>query len=101
MEWLIVAIRLLAGELTRAALCFGGIANASLGRFFVVAAHFHFAEEPFALHLFLQRTKCLVDIIITDNNFYQKDIPPSKNRIKKVNRTNYHSSKRGSLCQKQ
>lgn len=74
---LVILIRILTGELARAALGFRSLTNAGLGRFFIMTAHLHFTEETFTLHFFLQRAKCLIDVIITNYNFNQGNIPPS------------------------
>lgn len=75
---LIVTICVLTRELARAAFGFGGLADAYFRRLFIMPAHLHLAEKAFALHLFLQHAERLVDVIITDNDFYQKNVPPSR-----------------------
>lgn len=67
---LIVLIRSLAGKLTGPADRFSGAADAFFRGFLKMAAHFHFTENTFALHLLFQRAQCLIDIIVAHNNFY-------------------------------
>src|SRR3974390_3081476 len=50
-------LQLFAGELTGAANRFRLLPDPSLGRFFVMAAELHFAEDALALHLLLQHPK--------------------------------------------
>ena len=38
----------------------------ALGRLFKVPTQFHFTEDAFALHFFLERFKSLIDIVVTD-----------------------------------
>ena len=38
-----------------------------------MAAHLHFTEDAFALHLFLQRFQRLIDIVVADENLYQAE----------------------------
>jgi hypothetical protein len=40
------------------------------GRFFVMFAQPHFAEDAFALHLPLQYLERLIDIVVTDENLH-------------------------------
>ena len=44
--------------------------HSPLGGFFVVAAKFHLAEDPLALHLLLQHLEGLIDIVVTDENLH-------------------------------
>jgi hypothetical protein len=60
------ALRALAGQLAGTANGFGLFAGALLGRLLIVSAHLHFAEDAFALHLFLERAKRLVNIVVAD-----------------------------------
>jgi hypothetical protein len=69
---LVVPFGLLTGQLARSALSFCGLTDTGFGRFFVVAAHLHFTEESFALHLLFQGTERLIDIIVAYDNFNQK-----------------------------
>jgi hypothetical protein len=75
-EKLIVSVGIFTGELTRAALGFCGLTDAGFRRLFVMLAHFHFAEKAFALHFFLERAERLVDVIIADDDFYQRGCTP-------------------------
>src|SRR5580704_8537960 len=65
-----LALQLLAGELAGAADGFGLLADALLGRFFVMTAQLHLAEHALALHLLLQHPQRLVDIVVTDENLH-------------------------------
>lgn len=56
----------LASELTGATNGFCLFASALFRWLFVVAAHLHFAEDTFALHLFLESAESLINIIIAD-----------------------------------
>lgn len=38
----------------------------AFGRLFKVPTQFHFTEDAFALHFFLERFKSLIDIVVTD-----------------------------------
>src|SRR3984893_1882612 len=64
------ALQALAGELARPANCFRLLARFSFGRFFVVTAKLHLAEDALALHLFLQRLEGLIDVVVTDKNLH-------------------------------
>lgn len=64
---------MLARQFTGAALSFCSFANASFRRFLIVTTHFHLTEEAFTLHLLLKRAKCLINVIITYNDFNQKN----------------------------
>ncbi len=57
-------------QLAGAANGFSGFAGAAFGGFFEVAAQLHFAENAFALHLFLERLQRLVDIVVTNENLH-------------------------------
>ena len=63
-------LQLFAGELTDAADGFRLLPDSPLGRFFVMAAELHFAEDALALHLLLQHPKGLVDIVVTYENLH-------------------------------
>src|SRR6185312_5059154 len=72
-------LQLLAGQLARAAHGLGLFAGLLLGGLFIVTAELHLAENPFALHLLLQRLEGLVDIIIANENLHAAS--SSMNRI--------------------
>ncbi|MDF3025615.1 MAG: hypothetical protein K0R10_2976 [Alphaproteobacteria bacterium] len=40
-----------------------------------MAAQFHFAEQSFTLHLFLQCAQCLVDVVIAYDDLYDGNHP--------------------------
>src|SRR5215472_4792255 len=63
-------LQLFAGELTGTADGFRLLPDSPLGRFFVMVAELHFAEEPLTLHLLLQRPEGLVDIVVTNENLH-------------------------------
>lgn len=48
----------------------GLLARFALRRLLIVAAHFHFPENPFALHLLFQGAQGLIDIVVTDENLH-------------------------------
>jgi len=64
------ALRPLAGQLANAADGFCLFARTLLGRLFVEVTHLHFAENAFALHLFLKSAERLIDIVIPDKNLH-------------------------------
>src|SRR5262245_56591176 len=66
-----LALRLLAGKLPRPADGLGLLAGALLGRFFVIVAELHLAEDAFALHLFLQSPQGLIDIVIANDDLHE------------------------------
>ncbi len=47
-----------------------------------MTAHFHFTEQPLALHLLLQRAQSLIDVIVADYYFYQAAYLPSRIMLK-------------------
>jgi hypothetical protein len=73
------ALQLLARQLACAAHGFRLLARLLLGGLFLVTAELHLAENPFALHLLLQRLEGLVDIIIANENLHAAS--SSMNRI--------------------
>ena len=79
IDRLIVSLGIFASQFTGAALGFGGLADACLGRFFIMPAHFHFTKQAFALHLLFECAQRLIDVIIADNNFYQRKYTPFSN----------------------
>jgi len=69
------ALHPLADELAGAANGFSLLASAFFRGFFVEFPALHFPESPFALHLFLQHFKGLVDIIVAHNDLNQGEPP--------------------------
>ena len=65
-----LALQLFAGELAGAADGFRLFPDSPLGGFFIMAAEFHLAEYPLALHLLLQHPEGLVDIVVADENLH-------------------------------
>src|SRR5262249_60684524 len=65
-----LALHALARELARPADRFRLFARLLFGGLFVMAAKLHFAEDPLALHLLLQRLEGLVDVVVTDENLH-------------------------------
>jgi hypothetical protein len=63
-------LQLFAGELTGTADGFRLLSYSPFGRFFVMTAELHFAEEALTLHLLLQRLEGLVDIVVTNENLH-------------------------------
>ena len=57
-------------QLDRAPHSFGFLSCFFLGGFFVMAAEFHLAEDPLALHLLLERLEGLIDVIVSDENLH-------------------------------
>ncbi len=76
-DGLVVLVGVFASELARPSLSFCSLTYTGFRWLFIVLTHFHFAEQSFALHFLLKCAKCLIDIIVADDNFYQKNIPPS------------------------
>src|ERR1700730_2558655 len=66
---------LLACELARSADRFTFLSGRLLGRLLVEPPTLHLAEHAFALHLLFQHSKCLVDIVVTDE--YLQNTSPS------------------------
>src|SRR5438477_5580426 len=64
------ALQLLARELARATHGFGLFTRLLFGRFFIVTAELHLAENALALHFLLQRLEGLVDIVIANENLH-------------------------------
>lgn len=56
----------LTGQLASAANGFSLFAGALFRWLFIVATHLHFAEDTFALHLFLESAESLINIVIAD-----------------------------------
>jgi hypothetical protein len=60
----------LASEFARSADGFGPLTRFFLRRLFVMSAQLHFAENAFALHLFLQRFKGLINVVVTNEDLH-------------------------------
>src|SRR5215471_11022573 len=73
------AVHALAHQLAMPADGLGPLAGPALGRLLVVAAHFHFPEDAFALHLLLQRAQGLIDVVVADE--YLQDASASSTAI--------------------
>ena len=58
----------LARQLARTANRFRLLPRLALGGLLVAAAELHFAEQPFTLHLFLQRLEGLIDIVVANDD---------------------------------
>ena|ERR1700761_4473018 len=65
-----LALQALALHLARAAHRFGGFARPALGRLLEMATQLHLAEDPFPLHLLLQRLQRLINIVVTNENLH-------------------------------
>src|SRR4029079_8558634 len=65
------ALHLLARELAGAADRFRLFPCFSLGRFFVMAAKLHLAEDALALHFLLERLQGLIDVIVANENLHE------------------------------
>ena len=65
------ALKTLARELACTANGFGLLTCAFLGRLFVMIAKFHFTEDAFALHLFLERFERLVNIVVANKYLHE------------------------------
>ncbi len=48
-----------------------------------MTTHPHFAIQTFALHLFLQRTQRLIDVIVANLNFHGADVSVSVEQTNK------------------
>lgn len=75
------ALGAFARELAGAAHGFGALTRLLLGRLLEMRAAFHFAEKAFTLHLFLQRAKRLLDIIVADDDLYDGSISIGLGRL--------------------
>lgn len=64
------ALKLLPGELARTAHGFGGFASFLDGGFLEMLLELHFAEHAFALELFLEGAKRLLNVIIADADLH-------------------------------
>ncbi|CTQ72354.1 hypothetical protein LAX5112_03151 [Roseibium alexandrii] len=64
------ALSPLARQLACAADSFSLLTRFLFRRFFEVTAKLHFTEDAFALHLFLERLKRLIDIIVANQNLH-------------------------------
>src|ERR1700694_718661 len=69
-----LTLQFLARELAGAAHRFRFLPCFFLGRFFVMTAQRHLAENALALHLFLQRLEGLVDIVVADKNLHLNEV---------------------------
>jgi hypothetical protein len=69
------ALQALASQLANAANGFCLFASALLRRLFVVVAHFHFTEDAFALHLFLESAERLVNVVVADKYLHVNPVP--------------------------
>ena len=67
-----VALALLAFHLAETAHSLGLLAGLLFGRFFVIFAELHLAEQAFALHFLLEDAQRLIDVIILDGYGYQR-----------------------------
>jgi hypothetical protein len=65
------ALHLLARELAGAAHRFRFLTGLLLGGLLKMAAKLHFAENPLALHLLLERLEGLIDVVIADENLHR------------------------------
>ena len=63
-------LRTFPRELARSPNALRSLAGAPLRGLFIGLAELHFTEEPFALHLFLQRAQSLIHIVFTNNNLH-------------------------------
>ena len=68
---LLFALRALAGEFPGAPDCLSLLPRPPLRGFLVVAAHLHFPEDSFALHLFLECFQRLIDIVFAYDDMNQ------------------------------
>jgi hypothetical protein len=64
------ALQLFPGELARTAHGFGGFARFFHGRFLEMLLELHFPKNAFALELFLQSPKGLLDVIVADTDLH-------------------------------
>lgn len=68
------ALDALAGQFAGATHGFSLLASALFGRLFVVHVALHFTERAFTLHLLLEGLQGLVDVVVTDENLYQRSL---------------------------
>ena len=64
------AFQPLALKLTGPPNCLRRFAGSSFGRFLIVPAELHLAEDSFPLHLLFERFERLIDIVVTDENLH-------------------------------
>lgn len=64
------ALRFLARQLAGTADGLGLLACFFLGRFLEMLLELHFTENPFALKLFLQSTKRLIDVVVANTDLH-------------------------------
>ena len=69
------ALCLLTSELANATNSLSLLTSTLLRRLFVIVAHFHFAEDAFALHLLLESAEGLIDIVIADKYLHENHVP--------------------------
>jgi hypothetical protein len=62
------ALRLFPGRLARAADGFRLLAGLALGRFFIRLAAFHLTKNALALHLLLEDSQGLIDIVVSNDD---------------------------------
>src|SRR6266536_3137608 len=62
------ALQPLAFQLAGAADSLSRLAGPALGRLLVMPPQLHLAEDPFPLHLLLERLQRLIDIVVTHQN---------------------------------
>jgi hypothetical protein len=67
-------LQLLPRQLARTPHCLGMLAHTLLRRLLIMGMRLGFAKDAFALHLLLQHTQCLVDIVVS-YEYLQKTSP--------------------------
>ena len=65
-----LALHALAQQFAVAADRLGLFAGAALRGFLVIAPQFHFPEHPFALHLLLQGSESLIDVVVANEDLH-------------------------------
>src|SRR5205085_9667005 len=70
-----LALHALAQQLAVAAYRFRLFAGAALGGLLVIAPELHLPEHPFALHLLLQGSESLVDIVVANEDLHVRCSP--------------------------
>jgi hypothetical protein len=68
-----LALRLLASELTRAAYRFRFLSRRPLGWLLIEPSPLHLAENPFTLHLLLENSESLLNIVVANKNLQNTD----------------------------
>ena len=92
-----LAVHALAEQLAVAADGFGLFTGLALGWLLIVAAELHLAKNAFTLHLLLQRTQRLIDVIVANEDLHERTTPSDFGKRQRADHpaaapSPYHSS---------